>query len=63
MDIHSGVIKTGDEEIHHDFEVNITERLVVDHPRAREIFINAGVIISIIKGVSSLGKKSCGFSG
>ncbi len=51
------------EEIHHDFEGNITKRLVVDHPRAREIFINAGVIISIIKGVSSLAKKSCGFSG
>ena len=33
IDIHSGVVKIVDEEIHHDFEINNTECVVVGKDR------------------------------
>jgi hypothetical protein len=39
MDIHKGVVKIVDEEIHHDFEINNTECVVVGRDR-KEVLVS-----------------------
>lgn len=50
VDIHRGVMKIVDEEIHHDFEINNTECVVVGKDR-REVFA------SLQKGFASQYKR------